>query len=130
MKKIINYKKGESGEIILFVIFVVLFLVMFVSLFLSRMLARQAKTAASVANSVKSYYVADTGAENVLYFLATTEGDSEDILRPGMEIALDSSLFDDLSSCSARVSDPGTSTLKIDIIGTRNKISRAIQLFW
>lgn len=124
LKENIHYKK-ESGEIVLFVMFVVLFLVMFVSLFLSKILTRQSKTSSSTLNSVQAYYIADTGAENVLYILSQTttlppEGESVDI---------DSNLFPG-SSCSAVVATSNPTTLKINIIGTYKYTSRAIELFW
>lgn len=137
MEKKTETKSGEAGEIILFVIFVVLFLVLFVSLFLSRTLARQSKTSTNVVNSIQAYFVADTGAENVLYFLTNTSSeDADDLLQPGNDLTgyLDVNCFDGNPTCAqsytAKVSDPGSGNLKIDIIGTQDRTSRAIQLYW
>lgn len=119
------YKKKESGEIILFVMFVVLFLVMFVSLFLSKLLTRQAKTSSSTLNSVQAYYIADTGAENTLYVLSQTT-----TLPPeGESVGIATNLFPG-HSCSAVVAISNPTTLKINIIGTYKYTSRAIELFW
>lgn len=137
MEKKTSNKSGQEGEIILFVVFVVLFLVLFVSLFLARTLARQSKTSSNVVNSIQAYYIADTEAENILYFLSNTSAENaETLLQPDVDLTgyLDLNCFDGNTTCaknySAKVSDPGSSTLKIDIIGTQDRTSRAIQLFW
>lgn len=121
--------KKDSGQVIMFIIFVVLFLVLFVSLFISKSLMKQSKASVSVVNSVQAYYIADTGTENVLYYLAEN---AEETLTQGEEIPLDNpfvSLGGDYAAYASEIT--GISTLKkIDIVGTYKSTSRAIQLFW
>lgn len=119
---------GESGQVILFIIFVVLFLVLFVGLFISRSLAKHAKVSNGVVNSIQSYYAADTGSENVLHYLATKDPSVE--LNYGDVITLDNQHSSIGGSSMAVVSQSDGTTLKIDIVGTYKNTSRAIQLYW
>lgn len=126
----IKYEDRESGQVIMFVIFVVLFLVLFVSLFISNTLTKQSKIAIAAANSVQAYYVADSGAEKVLYDISNLPEGTELSTSTTFEL---SPLFNASGgSANASVSetvDTGTQD-KIDIIGTYRNTSRAIQLFW
>ena len=121
--------KRDSGQVIMFIIFVVLFLVLFVSLFISKSLMKQSKASVSVVNSVQAYYVADTGTENVLYYLSSLTATDP---QPTAGIALDNLFGAQGGTATAYVSEiTGASTLKrIDIVGTYKSTSRAIQLFW
>jgi hypothetical protein len=129
MKKNIKNQRRESGQVIMFVIFVVLFIVLFVSLFISSTLNKQSKIAIAAANSVQAYYIADSGAENVLYEISQmADGET---LSEGV-FAIDPLFTAYGGTSSANVSDTvdtGTQD-KIDIIGTYKNTSRAIQLFW
>jgi len=118
----------ESGQIILFIVFVILFMVMFVSLYISKSLARHSKVSNGVINSVQAYYVADTGSENVLYYLSTMPPAAT--LNEGDTIPLDNALAPYGGSTMAVVSEADATTMKIDIVGTYENTSRAIQLFW
>lgn len=127
-----EFKNGESGEILLFVIFVVLFMIMFVSLFLSRTLLRQSKTASNIYNSIQAYYIADTGAESALYLVKTANLtlNANDNITGNVE-AINSDLPAAGDSWSIKVSpDTNDSVFRINIIGTHNLTSRAIQLSW
>lgn len=90
MNKKTKVSNKNSGQIILFIVFVILFMVMFVSLYISKSLARHSKVSTGVVNSVQAYYVADTGSENVLYYLATMPATTT--LNQGDAITLDNVL--------------------------------------
>lgn len=120
MKK--NTDKKQSGEIIIFVVFVILFMMLFVTLFISRTLLKQAKASDNIVSSVQAFYIADSGAEYSLYMyknFCTTPGS-----LPG---CIGSFSFTN-GTCQIVV-DPVTS--KMDITGTyKGQTSRAIELIW
>ncbi len=130
MKKNMKISKEQSGQVIMFVLFVVLFIVLFVSLFISNTLNKQSKVAIAAANSVQAYYIADSGAENVLYKISQ--------MAAGETLSEGPFYIDPLfaaygGTSSAHVSDTVSTGAQdeIDIIGTyKNSTSRAIQLFW
>jgi hypothetical protein len=131
MKNNIQYLKGDSGQVVMFVIFVVLFLVLFVSLFISNTLTKQSKIAIAAANSVQAYYIADSGAENVLYKISQmAEGDT--LSKGAFDIDPLFTAYGGTSSAEVTelASDSATAKDRIDIIGTYQRTSRAIQLFW
>jgi len=122
--------KKDSGQVIMFILFVVLFLVLFVSLFISKNLLRQAKVSSSVVSSVQAYYIADTGTENALFYLSENEEYSPGV---GSSVPINGNLFTPLGgTVRTKVSakDEGANTLTIDVLGTYKNTSRAIQLFW
>ncbi|MDD3006895.1 MAG: hypothetical protein PHX30_04960 [Candidatus Pacebacteria bacterium] len=121
--------KKDSGQVIMFIIFVVLFLVLFVSLYISRSLLKQTKASVGAVSSVQSYYIADSGTENVLYYLSGLDP-AEPQPTAGTSIVLDNLFVAENGIATAVVSDASPTTLKIDIIGTYKNTSRAIQLFW
>lgn len=119
--------KKDSGQVIMFIIFVVLFLVLFVSLFLSRSLLKQTKASIGAVSSVQSYYIADSGTENILYYLSGLDPSDQPSVGP---IAIDNLFGAQGGTSSAYVSDVSATVLKIDIVGTYKNTSRTIQLFW
>lgn len=127
--------KKQSGEIILFVIFVVLFLLLFVSLFISKTLAKQVKTADNVASAIQAFYIADSGAEYALYRFGTVcDGLSDKtsppacIQLPGRNYIVPDGQFVSGGACNIRY-DAATSG--ISITGNyRGQTSRAIELSW
>lgn len=121
--------KKQSGQILMFVIFVVLFLMLFVGLFISKILARQAKTADNIISSVQAFYMADTGSEYALYAF---QGCSELYKLPEC-------ITDGKPATGTLVPDGDFSIIyidvpaspKIDITGTyKGQTSRAIELSW
>lgn len=124
-------KDNQSGEIILFVVFVMLFMVMFVGFFVSKLLIWQTKVALNTANSVQAYYIADSGSEAVMYILSTSvdpsiveEGDFAVPAFGAFEASPD-------SDCYAKVTEATASNLKMEIVGVYKGVaSRAIQLAW
>jgi hypothetical protein len=128
MKTKNNPARRDSGQVMLFIVFVILFLVMFVSLYISRSLARHAKVSNGVVSSVQAYYVADSSSEDVLYQLSDPAFDVD--LTTSTPITLDNYFNPQGGNALAFVSEEGPSTLKVDVIGTYKNTSRAIQLFW
>lgn len=122
-------RKKQSGEILIFVIFIVLFLVLFISLFISKILVRQSKTADNVLSSVQAFYLADTGSE---YALHAFQGCSESYKLPncitdGKPAAGEIVPGGDFSI----VYNDGPTSSSIDITGIfNNQTSRAIELTW
>jgi hypothetical protein len=123
-------KNNQSGEIILFVVFVMLFMVMFVGFFVSKLLIWQTKVALNAANSVQAYYIADSGAEATMYILTTSEdvpvalGDFKMPEFGAFEVSSE-------SDCYAKVTEATASSLKMEVVGVYKGVaSRAIQLSW
>lgn len=119
-------RNSQSGEIILFVVFIVLFMVMFVGLFVSKLLVWQTKIAINTANAVQSYYIADSATESVIYRLSN---DDSIPLNPG-DFQVGSGMFSSsTSSCKATIIDDNP--LTIEIVGMYKGVSsRAIELAW
>lgn len=118
-------KNNQSGEIILFVVFVILFMVMFVGFFVSRLIVWQTKVSLNWANSVQAYYITDSGVESVMYLLATSENVS---VKKGDRITMPDFAFD--SKPVAEVTRADT-VLQIEVNGVyKDSASRAIQLSW
>lgn len=131
MKNILKSNKKESGEIVLFVIFIILFFMLFIGLFLSKMILRQIKTANNIVNSVQAYYVADSGAEATSYRVRT---DTSLILVEGEQLTYPSSenpfgYMTDRYYIS-EIASTESSSLKIEIMGVYKQTSRAIELSW
>lgn len=115
-------KKSESGQIILFVLFVVLFMMLFVSLFVSRTLLKQTKTADNIASSVQAYYIADSGSEYALYrFKYNCPTGSELASCIGQYYAFGPETCNMMFGTSSRMYITGT---------YRGQTSRAIELSW
>lgn len=118
--------RKDSGQVIMFVIFVILFLVLFVSLFISKNLIRQTKISSSVVDSVQAYYIADTGTENVLYYLYKNKDYSPNV---GDTVPISDDLFTSIEGAvGATVSAKDEDKTTIDVLGTYKDTSRAIQL--
>jgi len=117
--------KKNSGEIILFVVFIILFFMLFIGLFLSKMILRQTKVANNVANSVQAYYIADTGAEVTLYRIRNEL--SSTAFTRNNEIA---NVEIGGGRYIATVTSSSGSALRIEVIGIYNRTSRAIELYW
>ncbi|MDD3190434.1 MAG: pilus assembly PilX N-terminal domain-containing protein [Candidatus Pacebacteria bacterium] len=122
-----NLKKNDknSGEIILFVVFVILFFMLFIGLFLSKMILRQTRVANNVANSVQAYYIADTGAEVTLYSIRNEL--SSGAFTYGNTIA---NVEISGGKYIATVTSTSLDDLSIEVIGIYNQTSRAIELSW
>ena len=129
MKNILKSNKKESGEIVLFVIFVILFFMLFIGLFLSKMILRQIKTANNVANSVQAYYIADSGTEMTLYRVRKDTTLPE--LVSGMDLTYTENPFYYMGGeYVAKITSIESSTLKIEVLGVCRQTSRAIELSW
>jgi hypothetical protein len=122
--------KQQSGEILMFVIFIIIFLMLFVSLFLSKTLVKQAKTANNVANTLQAYYLADTGAEYSLYQFKNvcSSSGSADIQLPRCIEDNVPAFVGTGGQCDIAYD---TSTGMISVAGIyKGQTSRAIQLTW
>lgn len=123
---------NQSGEIIIFVVFIILFMVMFVGLFISKLLIWQTNVSINAAHSVQAYYIADSGAEAVMYHLANSDPDDLS-LEVGQTFTMPNSPdfdFED-DACQATITSSASSGLGIKIIGNYKGVtSRAIELNW
>lgn len=63
--------KNEKGQTALLIVLIVMGLLLFVGLSLTNMTAKQTKTTRDSLQSVQAYYLADTGAERLLYLTKT-----------------------------------------------------------
>ena len=127
--------KKQSGEIILFVIFVVLFLLLFVGLYLSRVLAKQAKIADNAASTVQAFYIADSGAEYALYrFVTYCDGTTAEktppacVMLPTGDYMATGGQFVTGGECDITYNEASS---EISITGNyHGQTSRAIELSW
>jgi hypothetical protein len=122
MKTVKKKRKGQSGEIAMFVVFILLFMMLFISLFVTQTLLKQTKAAINVASSVQAFYIANSGAEYALYHIMRDcpTGDDPNTCVAGFTFPG--------GDCTISVPDPD---LSIYITGTyRGQTSRAIQLSW
>lgn len=118
--------RKDSGQVILFIVFLVLFMILFVSLFVSNSLSRHTKVSSGVVNSVQAYYIADAQTENALY---KAKADPT-ILDAEGRIYIDDLATSQGGTYMVVVSEVSATDLRVDIIGTYRNTSRAIQLFW
>jgi len=117
-----NNISSQNGQVALFIVFVLMSLLLFVGLFLTNETIKQTKTTRSVYDSVQAYYLADAGAERVLYeFKAGT-------LNPSVDgpVLLNETVGDG----SYKVEVVSNLPLKIKSTGVYKEVARAVELSW
>ena len=128
--------KDQNGQIALFIVFVIMSLLLFISLFLTNMTIKQTKITRNTLNSVQAYYLADMGAERVLWGLRATGGDLDVSDFPNVGDSVYNQIITDLTGTATptgsyqaiRIDPPGT--LNIKISGEYQETSRAVELSW
>ena len=65
-------KKDQKGQAALLIVLIVMGMLLFVGLALTNMTAKQTKITRDSLQSVQAYYLADAGAERLLYLTKTT----------------------------------------------------------
>ena len=123
--------KNQNGQVALLIVFTVMFFLLFVGLFLANMTVKQTKITRNVYQSVQAYYLADTGAEILLYKVKGT-GEINAILDfspliPNQGIDFDGDGNDDGFFEASREND---SPLRLRIIGTYRDTARTVELSW
>jgi len=135
--KILKIMKDQDGQVAFFIVFIIMFLLLFVSLFLTNMTIKQTKITRNTLNSVQAYYLADMGAERVLWGLKATGGDLDVISDfPSAGDPVYSQIITNLTGAATptgsyraiRIDPAGT--LNIKISGEYKETSRAIELSW
>jgi len=117
-------KKNEKGQATLLIVLIVMGMLLFVGLALTNMTAKQTKITGDSLQSVQAYYLADTGAERLLYLTKTTG-----MINPS-DYAEDDTLFTavipNLGKTEAvKISD---SPLAIKVTGYYRNTARAVEL--
>ncbi len=120
--KISNYKDNQSGQVSLFIVTVVMFLLLFVGLFLANITIKQIKVTRNIYKSVRAYYLADAGAERVLYEIRINALDPN-VSGPVL-------LDETIGNGSYNVEVVNSSPLKIKSTGVYQEIARAVELSW
>jgi hypothetical protein len=134
--KILKIMKDQGGQIAFFVVFIIMSLLLFISLFLTNMTIKQTKITRNTLNSVQAYYLADMGAERVLWGLRATGGDLSvsNFLSEG-----DSVHSQNINNLTGVTTPSGSyqairiapiGNLNIKISGEYQETSRAIELSW
>lgn len=120
--KISNRINNQDGQVSLFIVIVVMFLLLFVGLFLANISIKQTKVTNNIYKSVQAYYLADAGAERVLYEIKVNALDPN-VFGP---VLLDENIGDG----SYKVKIINDSPLKIKSTGVYQEIARAVELSW
>jgi len=134
--KILKIMKNQDGQIAFFIVFVIMSLLLFISLFLTNMTIKQTKITRNTLDSVQAYYLADMGAERVLWGLRAAGGDLDVSDFPNLNDGIYSQTITNLKGAAApagfyqaiRIAPAGT--LNIKISGEYQETSRAIELSW
>ena len=135
--KILKIMKDQDGQIAFFIVFIIISLLLFISLFLTNMTIKQTKITRNTLNSVQAYYLADMGAERVLWGLRATGGDLDVISDfPNTGDSVHSQIITNLTGAATSAGSYGAiridpaGTLNIKISGEYQETSRAIELSW
>ena len=129
--KIIKIIKNKNGQVVLLIVFTVMFFLLFVGLFLANMTLKQTKITRNIYQSVQAYYLADTGAEILLYKIKGTNeidavvGPSPLIPNQGIDLDGDGDL-DGFFEATRETDSP----LELRIIGTYRDTARTVELSW
>jgi Tfp pilus assembly protein PilX len=138
MKNIITKKtlQNQEGQIALFIVFVIMTLLLFIALFLTNSVIKQTRVTRNNIDSIQAYYLADMGAERVLWGLAATGGD----LNINNFLNENENVHNQFINNLTGPSTPSGSyqairtlplgTLNIKISGVYKETSRAIELSW
>lgn len=134
--KILKIMKNQDGQIAFFVVFIIMSLLLFISLFLTNMTIKQTRITRNTLNSVQAYYLADMGAERVLWGLRATGGDKDVSAFPNEGDGVHSQNISILTGTATpagsyqaiRIAPLGN--LNIKISGEYQETSRAIELSW
>ncbi len=121
--------KEKSGQTALFVVFVTTSLLLFVGLFLTSVTLKQMRVVRSTLDSIQAYYLADTGAERILYQVRAPHGvpkiDLNNYAAP--IVVLDKSVP---GLGSFKVEKVNNSPLRVKVFGVYRESSRAVELSW
>jgi|GEM_PF-1391897 len=133
-KNLITIKKNQRGQAALLIVLTTMFLLLFVSLALTNMTAKQTRITNNTLQSVQAYYLADAGAERLLYLIKGT-GAIDPVLFPvGDELLNEDIDFDNDGSAdgSFKAIKTNNSPLGMKITGYSKfkNAARAVELSW
>ncbi len=112
----------QNGQVSLFIVTVMMFLLLFVGLFLANTTIKQIKITRNIYKSIQAYYLADAGAERVLYEIKVNAMDPS-VAGPVL-------LNETIGDGSYKVEVINNSPLKIKSTGVYQEIARAVELTW
>ena len=120
----ITIKKNQKGQAALLIVLIIMGLLLFVGLVLTNMTAKQTKTTRDSLQSVQAYYLADAGAERLLYLTKVTGTIDPGPPAEGAEL-FKVTIFsaDDIIAIKT-----SSSPLKIKITGYFKNTARAVEL--
>ncbi len=124
--------QNQEGQIALFIVFVIMTLLLFIALFLTNAVIKQTKVTRNNLNSIQAYYLADMGAERVLYGITRPAGDPDKISLTSISAPNGIISQNDIiePSSSFAVIKTSDSPAGIKISGVFRETSRAIELSW
>lgn len=127
MKSII-IRKNQKGQAALLIVLVTMTLLLFVGLTLTNMTIKRTRATGDALKSVQAYYLADAGAERLLY-LSKAEG----TINPGdASYAVGDTLFSETipNIGTIRAVKENASPLSVKVTGKFNNTARAVELSW
>lgn len=120
--KILENIENQDGQVSLFLVNVVMFLLLFIGLFLANATIKQIKITRNIYKSVQAYYLADAGAERVLYEIKVN---AMDPIASGPTL-----LNETIGDGSYKVEVINNLPLKIKSTGVYQEVARAVELTW
>lgn len=134
--KILKNTQNQKGQAALFIVFVIMSLLLFIGLFLTNMTIKQIKITRNTLYSIQAYYLADMGAERVLWGLRSVGGDKDVSTFPNINDNIHSQNINNLTGIATsngsyraiRISP--IETLNIKVSGEYRETSRAVELSW
>ncbi len=123
--------KNQEGQVSLLIVLIIMFSLSFISLSFTDMIFKQTKTTKNIYRSTQSYYLADTGAEILLYKTRNTEeinpsSDSSPLISiQGVDFngnGNDDGFFE--------VTRENSHPLRLKIVGIYENTARAVELSW
>ena len=117
-------KKNEKGQAALLIVLIIMGLLLFVGLALTNMTAKQIKVTGDSLQSVQAYYLADAGAERLLYLTKATSTIDPSHYNEG-DVLFTASIFDTDDIIAVKTSD---SPLGIKVTGYYRNTARAVEL--
>ena len=128
-RNLIIIKKNQKGQAALLIVLIIMGLLLFVGLVLTNMTAKQTKTTRDSLQSVQAYYLADAGAERLLYLTkasgATMDPGEYEAGNPLKETFFNESIPGIGSMVAIKTSD---SPLRVKVTGYFKNTARAVEL--
>ena len=124
--KSVTIKKNQKGQAALLIVLITMTLLLFVGLVLTNMTAKRVKTTRETSQSVQAYYLADAGAERLLYLVK-----AKGIIDPG-DYSEEDEFFSETIPNIGTVTAIKTndSPLGAKVIGKFKNTARAVELSW